>query len=185
MIMMNFKTRVSRLYLTGGLIFSLALSCAQFSFADDHHAKLAKVTVAYLYNFIRYVDWPQSSFESAASNFIACYSGSDKHFLTAISKIEGKKKDGHALIIEKYGEGKLCHVLFIDDTSPDIESLISVTKGENILTISSVKDFAKLQGMIELIKSGKKLRFTINKTALKQSQLKVSSKLMRLANVVE
>jgi hypothetical protein len=56
-------------------------------------------------------------------------------------------------------------------------------KGKNILTVSDAADFNKQGGMIKLFTKSNKIKLQVNMDATKQSQLELSSKLLRLAEI--
>ena len=114
-----------------------------------------------------------------------CYHSIEDLYLPALKKIQDKKKASHSISVEEFSDHKECHVVFSQGNEEQLKTLISSIEGKDILSISNVEGFAQMQGMIELTRSGKKLRFTVNKTTVDLSGLKVSSKLMRLAKVIE
>lgn len=58
-------------------------------------------------------------------------------------------------------------------------------EGKPILTISDGRSFAEQGGLIGLARKGKKINFTINKSSVDKSGLKISSQLKSLAKVIE
>ena len=179
------KMKFSLFKLSGSLLLLILLLNSAILNARDLPDKEVKVTIAYLYNFIRYVDWPSETFKSKDSDLTICHHKLQERYLDALSEIEGKKKDSHRIRTVKYSEKNDCQVLFTQSSLGEQTAVLNTLKDKNTLTISNIEGFAKHQGMIELTKSGKKIRFTVNKTAVIKSRLKVSSKLMRLATVVE
>jgi hypothetical protein len=81
-------------------------------------------------------------------------------------------------------EAKDCHLLFINSRTSNIPAMLSQLKGQNILTVSDADGFCAAGGMIGLNSIKNKIRIQINENAVKNSSLKVSSKLLRLADLV-
>ena len=73
-----------------------------------------------------------------------------------------------------------CQVLFLA-TTPDTVKFIEAVKQQGILTISDEVDFAQQGGCIELRKQKGKIRFIINRSAIKQQGLVLSYQVYDLA----
>jgi len=54
-----------------------------------------------------------------------------------------------------------------------------------ILTVSDFDDFARVGGMIGLVETDRGIRFDINLTATRQTNLRLSSQLLKLATIVD
>jgi hypothetical protein len=63
--------------------------------------------------------------------------------------------------------------------------LLSDLRGSSTLTVGEIKGFADLGGVINLVVEENKLRFEINLRAARQTRLKISSKLLALAKIVD
>ena len=63
--------------------------------------------------------------------------------------------------------------------------LLTDLKGSSTLTVGETKGFADLGGVINLVVEENKLRFEINLGAARQTRLKLSSKLLALAKIVD
>jgi len=57
-------------------------------------------------------------------------------------------------------------------------------KGRSILTVGEMEGFALRGGMIELFTERNRVRFRVNLVAAKAANLRISSKLLELAEVV-
>ena len=80
---------------------------------------------------------------------------------------------------------KACHILFISAAEArQLKQVISSLKSKNILTVSDADNFTKQGGMIRFITENRKTRIRINLNAAKDADLTISSKLLRLAEVV-
>ena len=65
-----------------------------------------------------------------------------------------------------------------------MEGVIEYLKGRHVLTIGETTDFARMGGVINFIRVKNKIRFEINVAAAKQANLKISSKMLKLAKIV-
>ena len=65
-----------------------------------------------------------------------------------------------------------------------LKEVLSFFRGKPVLTISEVNGFIEQGGIINFIIVNDKIRFEINERVAKESGLKISSKLLRLARKV-
>jgi hypothetical protein len=78
-----------------------------------------------------------------------------------------------------------CNALYMDGVSPATRASLLRQAGSNsILTISSDPGFAENGGMIGLIKEDNKIAFQIDVDLAGRAGLKLSSKLLSLAQIV-
>ncbi len=146
-----------------------------------------KVKAAFLYNFAKFVEWPDKAFSSSEGTFRLCVLGDDP-FGPALKSLEGKLVRGRALRVIRCAdilEAEKSHMVFIARSEQDrLTEILSRLKDRSVLTVSDLTGFAKQGGCIGFIDAGKKLRFEINPEATKEADLKVSSQLMKLAKIV-
>ncbi|MBN2102882.1 YfiR family protein [bacterium] len=148
-----------------------------------------QIKAKYLYNFARFVDWPEESFNNPDSPFVIGIIGSDPYGIDLEKTIEGKQIKNREFRIRRYQnleDLSSCHILFIGVDNRDRRSQIfSKIKNNSILTVGDETNFSKDGGMINFIIKKKKIRFEINSEAVKQSGLKMSTKLLKMADIPE
>jgi hypothetical protein len=144
-----------------------------------------QVKAVFLFNFTQFVSWPPFSFSGSKSPFVIGVLGTDP-FGTYLDKVvEGEQVDGHPIVVKRYDDAtaaKDCHILFINKNNP-AETLKEVGN-EAVLTVSDADNFARKGGMIRFYVENNKIRLQINARAAKEANLSISSKLLRLANVI-
>ena len=157
--------------------------------------KTAKVKAAFLYNFIKFVKWPESKFMDSEAPYVICILGKDP-FGTALDRtVDGKTLSGRPIIIRRItppskdtvirGELEDCHVLFISASERHRnEEMHALAAQRNILTISDQDHFTREGGMIGLVLEQGKIIFEVNHEVIKEADLKMSSKLLKLARIV-
>ena len=147
-----------------------------------------KVKAAFLFNFTQFVEWPAGSLEEAGSPFVIGIFGENPfgNYLKEI--ITGESVNGHPLTIRQYktvDEIKLCHILFISPAEVgQVREVITALEGRNILTVSDAAHFIESGGMIRLVTSNNKIRIQVNPARAKEADLKISSKLLGVADIV-
>jgi len=102
----------------------------------------------------------------------------------ANQKIEGRSIS--ILHITDYQQIKKCQILFISQSETRRwPRIFEHLKTVPILTIGEAEGFAQKGGIINFFSEENKIRFEINHAAAKARRLQFSSKLLRLAKIVE
>jgi hypothetical protein len=142
-----------------------------------------QVKAAFLYNFAKFVEWP-----GADPNITFCMIGSGPLYQALAQSVNGKAINGHPLVaIEISGvqEVQHCNIAFLGSLDKKwLQDLLGAASGAGVLTVGDFDQFAERGGMIQLIKEGNKFRFAINVDSVNASPLRISSKLLQLAEVV-
>lgn len=147
-----------------------------------------QVKAAFLYNFPNFVEWPEEALPDSATPLIIGILGEDP-FGKAFAPFAGKTIKGRPVIIRRstrLQELPLCHVLFIcRSEAKNLPQILEYLQRRHVLTIGESEDFAQKGVMINFFLEENKVRFEINVKAAEQAGLKISSKLLRLARLVE
>jgi hypothetical protein len=102
--------------------------------------------------------------------------------------VRNEKVNNRPMIVRRFRRVEditTCHILFISpSTAGQLKRVLSALRGQSILTVSDADDFCKLGGMIRFIDERNKIRLRINLEAAKAAGLRISSKLLRPAEVV-
>ena len=147
-----------------------------------------QVKAAFLCNFIKFVDWPGEVLSDTDNTIIIGVLG-ESPINAALESIEGKKISGYKLDIKHFKKApdlEFCHILFVSSSAKGgIEEVLKMLKGSSTLTVSEVAGFTRLGGMINFIIIDNTVRFEINVKRAEKADLKISSKLLRLARIVQ
>ncbi len=172
------------------LCIVLLFLCLDVSF-DNAYAQSAKnieyrAKAAFIYNFLKFISYPESAFPSPHSPIIITI-GSTPDIVSAFNTLKGKKIKGRPLIIEQYTTDarlKKSHVVFFSSEDEALlQKALPALQTENILTIGETDRCKKAGGIIHFYPEGTRLRFEINITAAERARLKISSELLRLAKI--
>jgi hypothetical protein len=148
----------------------------------------AKTKAGFLLNFTRFVDWPDSSFSGDSAPFVICVLNDSEFAATAADVIGDRRVDHRSISIEQRADVERasdCHIFFVPEAqAPLHQILIERTSGRSVFTISEAAGFAEMGGIANFIRSDEKLRLEINGKAAKEANLKVSARLLRIADVV-
>jgi len=149
----------------------------------------AKIKAAYLYKFIRYVQWPDAAFEGQDSPIIIGTVGSDpvNQYLVAIAK--HRSAGNRKLIYQPVADAdqaRKCHILFFSDNiDPTTVSSIVPNLGKApVLLVGEHPGFLRTGGIISFIAVNNNIRLQISLKSAVKHQLKISSQLAKLAQIV-
>lgn len=145
------------------------------------------VKAAFLLNFLQFVEWPAAGTTNASTPMVIGVLG-DYPFGTALDEtIKGETVQGRPLTIRRarqVTELKECQLVFVcRSEKPRIREILAALRGGCALTVSDVEQFCQHGGIIGLVNEGGRIRFEINQAAAEQSNIKISSKLLRLARL--
>ena len=186
------------------ILSGIALSPCAYGAAS----KERQVKAAFIYNFIKFIDWPVGSeFDESDSITIGVVGGGD--FIKAFDPIKSKSVKGRGIVIkqfndldelnelrkkndpgwkEKISDLKRCQVLFIcscKDEKTDIPvELLKAMKASGVLVVGETQGFLENGGVINFIMESNKVRFEINVEAADSSGFKIRSQLLKLAKRV-
>jgi len=200
------KTKVYNLALT--ILALIAALTATSALADDTPRQEQQLKAAFVYNFIKFVEWPDEKDVDHDKPITIGIIGS-QDFVQAFDPIKHKKvKNRHISV--KYFTGfeqhtrpsesddpiwqrrinalKTCDVLLLckcDDAGiEDPTEILMALRGVPILVVSETGGFLESGGMINFLMEGNKVRFEINLASAKQAKLRIRSQLLRLAKRV-
>ena len=167
------------------LLAALMVCAPVFSQADDKLVTEYRIKAAFLYNFSRFVDWPDDIPQT--DRFTICILGIDPYG-DVLDGLAGKAVHGNPLDILRL-PGKAvaeeCRVVYISGSaSRRINSILASLGNRPVLTVSDSAAFAEKGGMIRLKLVDNKVRFDINIDAAQRAGLNISSKLLSLATIV-
>lgn len=152
-------------------------------------SKEYQIKAVFLFNFTRFIEWPGTAFREANDPFVIGILGNDPFGSYIDETVRGESLNGHPLVVKRFKtleEVELCHILFINMSDrEDLKTAFEKVKSQPTLTVGDVASFAKQGGMIRFITENNKTRIRINLEAAKVADLTISSKLLKLAEIVE
>lgn len=144
-----------------------------------------QVKAVFMFNFAQFVSWPSS--QASDTSLVIGILGDDPFGSYLDETVRGEKVNNRSLTIQRFRRGaepRNCNILFISQSERDrAAQIVSNLKGRSILTVSDIDGFAELGGMIQFFTEKTKIRMRINLDAVKAANLKISSKLLRVAEV--
>ncbi|HED15663.1 MAG TPA: YfiR family protein [Gammaproteobacteria bacterium] len=181
--MMRIHSRTIHLLI---LFFSI-ISYGGISYAASSEYDLK---AAFIEKFLHFIKWPAGStaYEDE-TGFTICIAGINPFKGSLEQAARLSRFNNNAIQVKQVAEyDKItdCHVLFISSTSDiKLKKILALTKGQPILTISDSPGYAVDGVIINFYPRNKSLGFEINRQAAVAAQITISSRLLKLANIVE
>jgi len=164
---------------------------------DSAQSREYQIKAAFLYNFTKFVDWPEEKMPDSNEPIIIGVIGKDP-FGDAFEPIKDKPVKGKSVIVKRFkGLEELeksserhpqieairkCHLLFICRSEKQkLKETIDLVKDHSVLTVADSEGFLESGGIINFVMEEKKVCFEINVTAAKRAKLEIRSQLLKLA----
>jgi hypothetical protein len=168
-------------WLRPGIIASILLAtCAGGQALDEYQVK-----AAFIVKFAGFVEWPPAAFKGPADPLVICVMGRNPFGHQLESLVEGKSVDGRAfalLMVTDVRDAIACHILFINSSERlRFRSILDVLKNTSVLPVGDTDDFIAEGGVINLRLESGKVRIEIDARAAKARNLRISSRLLDLA----
>jgi len=139
------------------------------------------VKAVFLYNFVRLVEWPAGA---PTGPIRICVAGAHPIVDKLQETVRGETVGGQALTVRSISQpDPACEVLFIPRRASESEYMRAV-EGKPVLTVGESPDFIQQGGIVNFFFEGKRVRFEINPAAAARANLRISSRLLQLARVV-
>lgn len=148
-----------------------------------------QVKAIFLYNFAQFVEWPSTQFDAPDSPFVIGILGKDPFGKYLDETVQGEKVNGHPMVVQRISPAEIgskkMHIVFINVSDHEqLTSTLESLKSQSVLTVGDAPEFARLGGMIRFSTENNKTKIQINLEVAKEASLSISSKLLRLAEIV-
>ncbi len=170
---------------------AVLLFCAGFCLCPEYAAAQSvgeyEIKAAFLYNFARFTDWPDEA-DHPQDPFTFCILGEDPFGGGLEATTRGKSVHGRPVAVEHLGtapEGRSCRVVFIAPSEhKQLGKILDALDGSSALTVGDSEGFSESGVMINLVVEDRQVRFEVNAEAARHAGLRLSSRLLELARVV-
>ncbi|RKY22558.1 MAG: YfiR family protein [Planctomycetota bacterium] len=151
-----------------------------------------KVKAAFLYNFARYVTWPEQAFDDQDDELaplVVGVLGEDPFGPILDATLKGKTVGGREVELRRFDSIKAAataHLLFVSHSEQQHLKLIRpALKKSHTFCVSEIDDYATTGGVARFYFRLGRTAFEINKDEAERRGLSVSSQLLKLATVVQ
>jgi hypothetical protein len=198
------KTRLSGLTAAGITVLVMAVvlvvmitTSNVYSESKSAQYKEYEVKAAFMYNFLKFVNWPKEKSAQDNNQIIIGIIGEDP-FGSAADVFKGKTIEDHQVAIkyfdnarqlkessEKAQEIAKCYLLFIcASEQKNVKDIIDVVSQRGVLTVGDSEKFIESGVIINFMLEDNKIRFDINLDSSEKAGLEIRSQLLRLARKV-
>jgi hypothetical protein len=151
---------------------------------DEYQAK-----AAFLFNFVKFVDWPSAVFKSETDPIRICVLGQNPFGASLDNVLRGRDVAGRPLIalqVSNVRQAVACQIVFVAVTEcKRFRGMAAELCAASVLIVGEAEGFASEGGIVNFKVEEGKIRFEINLAAAEQAKLRISSKLLSLARVVK
>ena len=148
-----------------------------------------QIKAAFLYNFAHLVQWSEDASGESSAVLTLGVIGEDPFGEILDYTVKKLPRGGRSFLVKRFaglGQLEASHILFVcASESGRIDAILERARGWKVLTVGEMEGFAQRGGVINFTKVGEKIRFEINRKAAERAQLKISSRMLRIATLVE
>lgn len=141
-----------------------------------------------LFHFTQFVDWPEEEFRTSQTPLVIGILGNDPFGDYLDKVVQNENLNSHPLVIKRYNtieEIGTCHLLYINVLNKvQLDQVFDRLKTKSILTVGDSPKFLQQGGMIQFVTRSNTIDLRINIEVVKAANLTISSKLLRLAEIV-
>lgn len=169
-------------FLARALLLAL-LTCCPDAFGSQPSE--TEIKLVYLYNFTKFVSWPDSAFSSGTDPFRLCILG-EPPSQELVASLRTKTTAGRhfdVLFPKDYSDISSCHIAFLHQTSSTmVERILRAIPVSPTLTVSDLTGFASDAGIIEFVRDDQqRVRIRVNISNANKRNLTISAKLLETA----
>lgn len=150
---------------------------------DEHLLKSA-----FIYNFVKFTNWPRETNTDLGGALTLCTTGNDE-LVGSLQRLDAQMVRGRQIRVRTLDPGEVgtaCQVLYVAASEHDrFSRFIELTRAMPVLTISQIRGFADAGGIIQLYRARTRIRFKINLAVARDSGLNLSARLLDLAELVD
>lgn len=157
--------------------------CATFLYAAEQPSE-AQLKAAYLYNFAKFITWPENAFDDATAPFVIGLFDAEemKKFADLLT---AKKIRNRPVVIKHFtslNNISDCHILYLGSLETNAEkTLLKKLETKPVVSVADSNHFAEHEGIIQFIPVRGRLRFIINLANANAAGVRIDSQLLSLA----
>jgi len=184
---------VTRRFLVWSIGFALIASAPGASYAQARPGGQPfdeyEVKAAFLFNFAKFVAWPEGVVPAAPAPIVIGILGEDPFGAMLEDVTSSERVNGREILVRRLGpadDPRSCPILFISESEHRrLPEIFARLKGANVLTVGDVEGFTGAGGVIRLTREDSRVGLEISLAAAERAGLRISSRLLSLAHIVE
>jgi hypothetical protein len=148
--------------------------------AEEYHVK-----GAYLLNFAKFVEWPEQTFKAPGDPIVICVVGPNPFGPGLEKAAQATVVANRPVTVRQISDGQQagqCQIAFVTASERKLtRSLLQAVQGASVLTVGESDNFISNGGVVGFKVDGDKVRIEINTEAADRAKLRISAKLLSLA----
>lgn len=168
------------------IVFALILPPWGARAADDDSTLEQRVKAAFLYQFASYVEWPPGVFAQPTTPITIAVMGADMVAAELGQVVAGRTVGGRAVTVKRVRPGESLagvHILFVGRA--ESARLGQLGQPRAILTVTETDGALNQGSIINFVLVDRRVRFEIALDSAEKSGLKLSSRLLAVAQQVQ
>lgn len=160
------------------LLLTIVLAASSAMAKEEDHAIEYQVKAAFLYNFLKFIEWPASPENRPWQIGVA---GPAELVEVLEDTVRGKVVNGRPVNVTRLAniiDARNCHIVYLASSVKG-----SVGGQTGVLTVGEDPHFLSAGGILNFYLEDNKVRFEINPEAAKSAGLHVSAQLLKLGRV--
>ena len=145
------------------------------------------VKAAFLYNFVKFVEWADD--RALNGPVTVCVAGSPAVAASLKGAAQQHRADARELVVQQVTSDSLltaCQLVYIAESDEQrARHWLAALSGSTAFTVSDFERFARLGGVANFFVQDGRLRFAINVDAARRASLRISSRMLALAQIVK
>ena len=164
------------------LISSIFLIGVKNTNAEPIWQREYKIKASFIYYFSKFIEWPDNENKNNETISLCIYGKND--FGNTLDFL--KDKNFELKKINNVKNADACNILFINPSkTKSLRPIMKQLADSGVLTVSESKGFTNQGGIVNFYIDKNNVRFEINLDVANQAGFKISSKLLKIANVKE
>ena len=142
-----------------------------------------QVKAAFLFNFVKFTQWPPSDYRSDA--VVIGVVGRGPFYTALEGLVKGQKLNGREVVVREVMDAedlRTYHIILIAESEARrAADILQRVKGAGVLTVGETPYFLREGGLVRFYVEANRIRFQIDPAGAQQAGLKINSQLLSLA----
>jgi hypothetical protein len=169
-------------------VLVLATAVVRHDASAQAVAATDEVEAAYLHKFIGYVEWPPAVFATPGAPIVVGVVGSDKVYAHLSAIAAGRPVRGRDIEVRRLlrpEQGASAHMIFVGSEAwQDLPKWASIARQRPLLIATDAPHGIERGAALGFVQAGQRVRFEASLLAAEQSGIKLSSRLLVVAERV-
>jgi hypothetical protein len=144
-----------------------------------------QLKAVFLFNFAKFVEWPPQAFADPHDPFSICVLGDNPFGAALDDAVRGKTVASRPIAIRLVSSGQqaqTCQILFVSASERKrMHGLLEGLRNCCVLTVGDMDDFTQNGGIVQFRMKDSRVRIEIDAEAAERASLRISSRLLSLA----